>query len=123
MKRLTAKDLPAFRAKMLKTQKGIDPITSLPVVGPCLDHDHVTGIIRGVLGRACNSFEGKVSNAHRRTGLANQGADLSTCLRGMADYLEWKSLAILHPSHKTEDEKRVRRNLRAKKTRAKRKTK
>ena len=72
--KLKTKDIPAVRASLLKQQEGIDPITGLPIEVPCLDHDHKTGKVRGVLDRKCNAWEGKVRNAFIRVGLAK------TCL-------------------------------------------
>ena len=94
------------------------------ILKPALDHDHATGRIRGVLDIRTNSWEGKVKNSFSRAGVAGLGADYVRSLRNLADYMEkdWTKNP-LHPTYKTEDEKRLLRNKRAKKARAKKKDK
>jgi hypothetical protein len=121
--KLKTKDIPAVRASLLKQQEGIDPITGLPIEVPCLDHDHRSGKIRGVLDRKSNAWEGKVRNAFVRVGLAKTQADYADCLRRLADYVSKDySQADTHPMHKTFFEKRLARNKKArlKRKRAKR---
>lgn len=124
MIRLKTKDIPVVRAAILaKRQGGRCAICEEPVtVGTsCLDHDHYSGLVRGVLCRNCNGIEGKIKN------LAVRGK------RKMLpkDYLgkiilywilhEQDRTGLLHPIHKTDDEKRVARNTKARKARAKKK--
>ncbi len=88
------------------------------VVG-CLDHDHKTGVIRGVLCRACNRFEGQVKN---RVSMAGQHENGVEYLKAMAAYWEHHSTPrtkYLHPTFRTEEEKRLERNEAARKKRAK----
>lgn len=62
---------------------------------------------------------GKIENNYKRYGVVN----LSAFLQGTAAYLQRHTTnhtGYLHPSHKTEDEKRERRNAKARATRAKR---
>lgn len=59
--------------------------TDFPVLGPCVDHDHVTGKVRGILCHKCNSA------------VAYIGDDPKIAL-SMADYLAIKSQAIF-PGH------------------------
>lgn len=78
---------------------------------PVLDHCHTTGAVRGTLHRSCNALLGKVENNHARFGLSK--ANLPAFLHGAAKYLQIHTTNItgmLHPTHKTDDEKRVRRN-------------
>lgn len=87
------------------------------VVG-CLDHDHSTGFIRGVLCRACNRFEGQVKN---RVSMAGQHENAVDYLKAMAAYWEYHQTPrtkYLHPTYKTEEEKRLARNAAARKKRA-----
>jgi hypothetical protein len=58
--KITAKEIPQIRAKLLKRQKGKCPICARTIVDPVLDHDHSTGAVRDALCRNCNRFEGKV---------------------------------------------------------------
>jgi hypothetical protein len=85
----------------------------------CLDHNHKTGLIRGVLCRNCNGIEGKIYN------LANRAKRTLTT----KDYLgqvilywikhETDNTGLYHPLHKTVDEKRIATNAKARKRRAK----
>lgn len=87
---------------------------------PVLDHDHRTGAVRGVLHRGCNSLLGKVENNAARYGVR----DVFAFCSGLATYLRAHLTNItgyLHPTHRTEDEKRLLRNMRARKSRAKNK--
>lgn len=90
---------------------------SKSVVG-CLDHDHSTGFIRGVLCRACNRLEGQVKN---RVLMAGGKENPIEILKALADYWEHHKVPrvkYLHPTHKTEAEKRLERNKKARAKRA-----
>ena len=81
------------------------------------DHDHSTGHLRGVLHRGVNAMLGKCENNYRRYGLslpllAAMSPPIGAYLT--RDY----SSNPLYPTHRTEDEKRVARNAKARKLRA-----
>lgn len=118
--RLKTSDLKAYRDKLLREQEGLDFVTGLKIADPCLDHCHKTGRVRHVLDRRTNAWEGKVVNAFRRCGLQKAGASLPGCLQRLASYLSWDySSRPLHPKHRTEEEKRLRRNKKARLNRKK----
>jgi len=76
-------------------------------------------VVRGVLCRGCNALLGKIENNAARNGL--RGADLNTYLMNIPAYLAYGQqggTGVLHPTHKTEDEKRLKRNADARKRRA-----
>lgn len=83
-----------------------------------LDHDHSTGAVRASLHRTCNALLGKVENNYKRYGVKNLGAFCA----GLAGYLQTHRVnqtGLYHPTHKTEDEKREKRNKTARLRRAK----
>lgn len=81
-----------------------------------LDHDHATGFIRGVLHNGCNAMLGKIENNYKRMGV-KLGPFLARALPYMQAH-ETPQHPLLHPSHRTEEEKKLRTNARAKKARA-----
>jgi hypothetical protein len=85
-----------------------------------LDHCHTTGAVRATLHRSCNALLGKVENNYRRYGVNN----LAAWATGMPAYLQQHAVnrtGLLHPTHKTDEEKRLARNAKARKARAARK--
>lgn len=118
MKRLKAKEVKAFRLQQLEKQGGICPLCLRVILDSeaVLDHDHKSGYCRGTLHRGCNSFLGKVENARIRYGLYETEA-FKAFLSNVYEYID-SNLDVFHPTHRTEEEKRIRRNLRAKKQRA-----
>lgn len=85
-----------------------------------LDHNHATGAVRGVLHRGCNSLLGKLENNAARYGVR----DIGTFTNGVGRYLlnhMTNITGLLHPTHKSEDEKRELRNKRARASRARKK--
>lgn len=123
--RLKTTEVAEVREDMMAMQGGRCALCGQPLgtkapLDPVLDHDHHTGAIRGVLHRGCNSLLGKVENGAARYGVRNLllfGAGLSTYLRMNLT----NTSGMLHPSFKTETEKRELRNKRARIARAKRK--
>jgi hypothetical protein len=116
--RLTASQVKVAREGLLLAQNGRCALC-LRIIrkDPVLDHDHHTGAVRGVLHRGCNALLGKVENNYRRYGVE----DLGAFLHGAPVYLirhRENRTGLLHPTHKTEEEKRLARNAAARKRRA-----
>ncbi|MCK5536490.1 MAG: hypothetical protein KAI79_06665 [Bacteroidales bacterium] len=75
-----------------------------------VDHQHKTkseeigkdgaGLIRGVICRYCNSFEGKALGAFVRLGLKNRNADLPELLIQLGKYLKQENTKYIHPNEK-----------------------
>ncbi len=107
---------------MIVKQGGKCPLCNERLVGPkakkpALDHCHVRGHVRDVLCIWCNGREGKVFNLARTA----QKDDPVGWIRRLADYLEKHQVSqhgIMHPTHKTEVEKRLERNKKARDKRA-----
>jgi hypothetical protein len=85
----------------------------ITVATSCLDHNHRTGLIRGVLCRNCNGIEGKIFNLANR---AKRNMPVKDFLGRVILYWikhETNQTGLYHPLHKTDDEKRERRNKKA----------
>lgn len=126
-RKLKASQVKPVTEVLLKRQKNKCPICEGALSArsrktPALDHDHTTGYIRDVLCVNCNGIEGKMHNLVRRIGKDKCKLDM---LERIKQY--WmrhetpQHGGILHHTHKTEEEKRLARNARARKLRAKRK--
>lgn len=121
MKRIKKSQVNLLKARILKKQGGKCPLCGRPLrptVG-VLDHDHKTGQIRQVLCNNCNGMEGRVLNKVTR---AKGKLTEIEWLENLLNY--WKlhqkpMWNILHYTYKTEDEKRLRKNMLARKRRAK----
>lgn len=124
MKRLTVREVGIVREQQIVQQINRCALCGLPGVAgdPVLDHCHKTGAVRGTLHRACNSLLGKLENNAARFGVKDMGA----FCHGAAKYLQIHSTNItglLHPTHRTTDEKRIATNAKRKKARAVARTK
>jgi hypothetical protein len=123
MDKLKAADVAAFRLKVWNEQGQRCAITGqkLAFKDAVLDHDHKTGECRGVLARGANSMLGKIEN-HRKLAQLTSDADLHRMLIGVVKYLNLGRLGVRYPTHRDDDEKRVRRNKLAAKRRTKKAT-
>ena len=82
-----------------------------------LDHDHKAGHVRAVLHRGCNAAEGKVMNTLRRCGIKDPTAFLVGLMAYHVTHAE-NQTGLIHPAHKTLDEKKLLAKKRAKKRKA-----
>lgn len=86
----------------------------LKLTDAVLDHCHTTGAVRGTAHRSCNALLGKVENNAARFGLPRDR--MPAFLQGVGKYLllhKTNITGMLHPTHKTEDEKRIAKNKKA----------
>jgi hypothetical protein len=120
MRKLTRTELATIRYDWWERQgKRCDLCgLSLKLDEAVMDHDHSTGVCRGVLHRGCNALLGKIENNHKRYGVPQVG----TFLHGAASYLTRHAFPVgvplIYPTHKTDEDKRLARNARARKARA-----
>lgn len=125
MEKMKTKEIPEVKLRILKEQGyhcllcRID-LRRVEARNVCLDHCHKTGFIRGVLCRNCNGVLGKVENLATR---AKKELTHVMWLDNAVEFLKHTSRApaydLIHPTFKTEAQKRELRNKRA---RARRKT-
>ena len=116
-KRITRAQLVTVKRQLIAKANGACPLCgcnllALPPANVVVDHCHDTGVIRGVLCRGCNGAEGKVKNSVQRWGKAK---DVVKYLKRLLAYYETPSTSYIYPSHKTDDEKRLARNAKARK--------
>lgn len=122
MRRIKTTQVKGVKVDFLEKQGGRCAICLQPISNDdgCLDHDHTTGFLRATLCRNCNGIEGKIKNLARR---GQRQYDHRWFLQRISAYWEEHDDAVpehglIHPSHKTEEEKRILRNARARERRA-----
>jgi hypothetical protein len=123
MRRLKQSEVAEWRAARLAYQCGKCDLCKQPIPPgeDVADHDHATGLMRAVLHRSCNAALGKVENAIRRCGVRAPAAFLAGAWPYLQKHQTPSGTPVLHYTHKTPEEKRDLRNLRARKKRASKK--
>lgn len=131
-RRITRGQVRAVSLKILKEQGGVCALTKRPIdtaaargsaSSMVLDHDHLTGRIRGVLSRGANGAEGKVYNAVARwAGYGMQDKEgILQFLENMVAYLRKEPYDLLYYTHRSPEEQAQAQKLKARKARARRK--
>lgn len=120
MRRLKQSEIAEWRAAKLIAQGGRCDLCKQPIAPgeDVADHDHSTGFMRAVLHRSCNAALGKVENAIKRTGVRQPAAFLAGAWPYLQKHETPTGTPVLHHTHKTPEEKRLLKNLRARKKRA-----
>tara|TARA_R100001163_G_C5068470_1_gene208845 strand:+ start:2494 stop:2970 length:477 start_codon:yes stop_codon:yes gene_type:complete len=62
----------------------------------CVDHDHKTGMIRGVISREANTLIGKIENIYY-TMCKGKREDIGNVMEAIAHYLMYSKTDYLHP--------------------------
>lgn len=127
LNRITRAQVKSVTMMLLDRQKWVCPLClgkiNPAVVGHksdyCLDHDHETGEVRGVLHRSCNSGEGKVFNAAGRwiAGKVDYAVVIPALERLLA-YYKGSGTGLMYPDHKTPEQKKVASLAKQRKARA-----
>ena len=119
--RLKQSEISVLRKELLVQQKHVCPLCKGGLKAgqknPALDHDHNTGYIRDVLCINCNGMEGKVFNLARRANNKNEVHWLQELILYYERHRQPQHGGLLHPKHRTEEEKRIARNKKARKKR------
>jgi hypothetical protein len=110
------------RMQMRAQQKCLCALCKMPLAADqaVLDHCHRHGALRGALHRSCNALLGVLENNRARYGLGDD-TQFYAFLNNAAEYLarhEFPQTKFLHPTFLTEDEKRLKRNAKARTKRA-----
>ena len=116
--KLKPKDIKATREQILLEQHGLCAICNEQVLQEqaVLDHCHKTGYIRAVLHRGCNAYIGHMENNMARNLISPNR--LAKILTNFEMYINTHRL-LVHPTHKTPEERKARAKKRAKAKRAK----
>jgi hypothetical protein len=110
-RRLTAKQLTEWRTRTAAEQKLLCALCGEPftVANPAVaDHDHVSGVLRAVLHRGCNSMLGVLENGRARYQLRSD-VRFAKFLSSIQQYL-WRQYGEdrpLYPTFRTTEEKKA----------------
>lgn len=113
--RIKPKDIKPLREQILQEQQGLCAICH-DILDPSeavLDHDHKSGYIRAVLHRGCNAYIGHLENNQARNRITPQRLE-----QILANYIYYVNThrAILHPTHLTPEERKLRAQKRRKRS-------
>lgn len=113
MQRLKQSEIATARQALLKQQNNRCALCDQVIAEgeAVLDHCHKTGQIRGVLHRGCNAFEGTLVNALPRNLISAER--LAKIINNLITYQQ-QLKPLLHPTHRTAEEKKQRAKKRAK---------
>ena len=86
------KEISECKENFIKKQKGVCPLCGAYIANADrpklhIDHDHKTGMVRGVLCSGCNRAEGKIKGIIQRL-LSKIEIDFEDFIKNMIDY--WK---------------------------------
>ena len=89
------------QSKLAKWRKDNEP-KECPLLGYktenwVVDHDHTSGLVRGVVSSEGNALLGRIENAFKRLSRVAKATTLPIILRNMASYLEGEDTGTLHP--------------------------
>jgi hypothetical protein len=114
MVRLKTTQVKEHRETLLQEQKGLCGLCGEPISPEeaVLDHNHKSGRVRKVLHRGCNVIEGVIANNAVRNRISTER--LKAICENLIPYLLTSETDILHPTHRTAEEKKERIKKRAK---------
>lgn len=118
MNRLKSTEIKSTRERLLKEQQGLCALCK-EAIAPgeaVLDHCHSTGQLRSVLHRGCNAYIGALENNQKRNRISS--TRLQQILLNFMQYVQTLK-PILHSTHRTPEEKKLRAKKRAKQRKAK----
>ena len=120
MMRLKASETKEYRHRLWVAQGHRCALSGYEIsfADAVLDHDHATGRVRGVLHRGVNAMLGKIENSYKRYGVSHPMM-VAAC-KNVGYYLSQNNGdKPYYHTHRTEEEKRERRNKLARQRRAK----
>lgn len=119
MMKLKHSEIKAYREQMLEEQQYVCALCNDYIEGDAvLDHCHKTGKIRKVLHRGCNALLGKIENNMLRNRV--DFYRLEHWASNLVGYLQQEYQDIVHPTHKTAEEKKLAQAASRKRARARR---
>ena len=128
VRKLKTTEIKKIKLELIEKQGGICPLcmipfSQLPSRDWCLDHDHETGAVRGVLCRNCNGNEGRIVSRIIRSARGKPKLHWLSRLWHYLDKHKVNQTGLLHPSFKTPAEKRAAAARKAKLSRQKKQRK
>jgi hypothetical protein len=114
--KLKTKEIAAYRAQCVLDQLGVCPLceSHLALSDAVLDHRHSDGQVRQAIHRLCNTFLGKIENNVVRNRISTR--QLQSILKNYEAYVS-QSSGVLHPTHKTAEQRAETAKRRAKRRR------
>lgn len=103
--KLKYSEVAEFRSQQLQKQQSRCALCGDVIYDDAvLDHDHKSGLLRGVLHRGCNSMLGKIENAMPRSRV--DLGRLASISSNLIKYLTADPCSeFLHPTYKTPEER------------------
>lgn len=124
LRKITRAQVKNVVSTLALKQGGVCPLCKQPLDirdagSVVLDHDHISGRIRGALHRSCNSGEGKITQAAGRwiAGKVEYSRVIEV-LKNLVVYLEQPPTDQVYYTHKTVDERKAAKAAREKERRA-----
>lgn len=113
---LKSNEIQTIRDNILKEQNGCCALCGCEineVSGVSLDHQHMTkketigedgaGLVRGVLCRSCNLWEGKIWNSTQRYRQPKNVNDRIEMLEKLIEYYKQPNKMLVHPNEKVKE--------------------